>query len=385
MKRPYQRRPFVPEMATLWPHMLLPRISPVTTPYPFKDPKTRYYHYARNGIYAMARLWNLAGQEVLFPSYFHGVELDALVAAGLQPRFYPVRDRMRIEVADIVTRISPQTRAVYLIHYLGFPGPVEELANICRESNVFLFEDCALALFSSLGNTPLGSFGDAAFFCIYKTLPLPHGGALVLRRGEPSELPKSRAPSLFSTFAHAAHLLDRNFEFRGKSRTRLLLKGVRALAKPVSRSARRQVVPIGVPHFDPAYADLAMSRFCHLVLAAQDFPSIVEKRRRNYLQLLERLRKISPPIFDELPPGVCPLFYPFQTQAREALLERLLARGVEAGGYWSRQHPALPLGTFPEADNLRRTVLGLPCHQDLTPELIDWVADQVCKAMREIN
>src|SRR5690606_23210046 len=99
-----------------------------------------------------ARLWGLAGKEVLFPSYFHGVELDALLEAGARVRFYPVDRRMQVDPRQVVQRIGKETAAVYLIHYVGFPGPVEELAAICEERGVRLIEDCALALLSCLGS-----------------------------------------------------------------------------------------------------------------------------------------------------------------------------------------------------------------------------------------
>src|SRR5690606_23065262 len=150
-------------------------------------------------IYALARLWGLAGKEVLFPSYFHGVELDALLEAGARVRFYPVDRRMQVDPREVVQRIGKETAAVYLIHYVGFPGPVEELAAICEERGVRLIEDCALALLSCLGERPLGSFGHAAVFCLYKTLPTPNGGVLVLRHPPAIRLPEGERPNLAST------------------------------------------------------------------------------------------------------------------------------------------------------------------------------------------
>ena len=64
-------------LPTLGPGMVWPRTRRAAVPFPFDDPGVRYFYYARNAVYALARLWNLAGQEVLFPAYFHGVELEA--------------------------------------------------------------------------------------------------------------------------------------------------------------------------------------------------------------------------------------------------------------------------------------------------------------------
>jgi len=365
--------------------MLFPRPRRVHLPFPFNNPTAQYFYLARNGIYALARLWTLTGQEILFPAYFHGVELEALLAADVRLRFYPVRERMRVDVDDVVARITPETRAIYLIHYLGFPAPVEELAVICRNRDLLLVEDCALALLSRLGEKPLGTFGDAAVFCLYKTLPVPNGGVLVLRSDDPARMARGTPPSLASTLALAASSLDRHFQLRGNRRLRLLLKGMRAFGKSLSRASGAERVEIGSQHFDSTHAELAMSRLVHLVVGAQDFSSIFERRRRNFLHLLDRLRDVAPPVFEGLPMGVCPLSYPIQVPNKQSVVEQLVKRGVEAVNFWFPDHPAGPKEVFTDVAKLRHTVLELPCHQDLTPQEIDRVADHVCDVLREVD
>ena len=59
---------------------------------------------------------------------------------------------------------------------------------------------------------------------------------------------------------------------------------------------------------------------------------------------------------------------------KPVVVEKFLAYGVEAVNFWFPRHPAGPREPYPEVDELRRTVLELPCHQDLTPEAIECVA-----------
>jgi dTDP-4-amino-4,6-dideoxygalactose transaminase len=42
-------------------------------------------------------------------------------------------------------------------------------------------------------------------------------------------------------------------------------------------------------------------------------------------------------------------------------------------------------GQFPDVDYLRRSVIELPCHQDLTPPEIDRVADETARALAYCN
>ncbi len=370
---------------TLAPGMLMPRKARVAAPFPFDDPGTHTFYFARNGIYALARLWSLAGGELLFPAYFHGVELEALLAAGVRPSFYPVGRKMEVEPAQIVERIGPQTRAVYLIHYAGFPGPVEELEAICKARGLLLIEDCALSLLSAVGSRPLGTFGDASIFCFYKTLPTPNGGAVVLRRGGPMGLPEGLPPPLASTLAPMVGSLLQSAEVRGGGPARLLRSGVRAAARSLSGAMGADRVPTGTQHFDRAHLALAMSRLSKRVIEAQDFGSIVERRRRNYFHLLGQLRSLAPPIFGELPPGVCPLFYPLRVRDKAGTLASLQRRGVEAVDFWRIAHPAVRAGEFPEVEELRRQVVEIPCHQDLDPPAVERVAAEVAAAIREVG
>src|SRR5438093_13551484 len=98
----HRERFFAPAYPSLSLRMLLPPPRSADVPFPFSNPGARYFYLARNGIYALARLWGLNGREILFPAYFHGVELEALLQAGVRVRFYPVREGMHVQVDDVV-------------------------------------------------------------------------------------------------------------------------------------------------------------------------------------------------------------------------------------------------------------------------------------------
>ena len=375
---------FAPALPSLAPSMLVPRTRRAGAPFPFSEPGLSTFYFARNGIHALAKaVFGLSGKEVLFPAYFHGVELEALLEAGVRPRFYPVRERMRVDPAEVEARISPETRAIYLIHYAGFPGPVEELRRICDERRLLLLEDCALALLSRIGDRPLGTWGDASIFCVYKTIPAPNGGCVVLRGDAPVAMPRGRKPPLASTAAHAASSMLQGLEARGGAVGRALRRAIRAAGNAASRASKAERVSTGTQHFVRDQVGLAMSDLSRIVVDNQDFDGIVERRRRNYFHLLGRLRDLHPPVFGELPPGVCPLFFPHPVKDKQVVLRKLHARGVEAIDFWRVGHPAVPPGAFPEVDALRQTILEIPCHQDLTPKDVDRVATIVREVVKE--
>jgi len=365
----------IPSQPVLSPALLLAGSRRAPLPFPFNVPGVQYTYLARNAIYWLAQHWKLRDEEILFPDFFNGAELEALLAAGVKIQFYPVHRGMRVHVQDIVDRIKPQTRAVFLIHYSGFPGPVQEVAALCRERGLLLIEDCALALLSCLGDRPLGSFGDAAVFCLHKPLPVPNGGALVLREGLNGTMLAGREPSSASVAGHVVRHLITHFEFRGKTLPLRAARALRSLGKTFTEAARVKRVAVGTSAFDAANADIGIGRLSLRLLETLDYAEIVRRRRRNFLYLHQRLAGIVQPVFSELPPGVCPLSYPIQVEDRATVADRLLRQGVESVPLWSRHHPLLPEGSNPEVDELRRTVLKLPCHQDLTTKELDRVVD----------
>ena len=375
-------RLFVPALPTLWPGMLFGRHEPSGFQ-PFSGSNVRWFYFARNAIWTTVKMLGLDKGEVLMPAYHHGVEVEAVVDAGATPRFYRVGSRWDVDLEDVKRRIGPKTKALYLIHYAGFPSPVEEMRKLADAHGLPLIEDCALSLLSADGSVPLGTTGDIGIFCLYKTLPLPHGGALTINGPRQYSLPEPPAPPFTSTFSHTVSALLQNLELRGGSFGRGVRSFIRSLGKGAVKAADIERVATGTQHFNRQHVDLGMSPFAKRVAQAQELDAIVEKRRRNYFFLLGRLRDVSPPLFNQLPAGVCPLFYPMVVEDKAEVLARLHARGIEAIDFWKHFHPACDASAFPEVAQLRRSIVEIPCHQDLSPEVMAEVATVVRGALTQ--
>lgn len=375
-RTPPGRRRFIPALPTLWPGMLLPRAAAGPPPaFPFSAPRVTRFYFARNAVFHGARLLGLAGREVLVPAYHHGVEVAALVAAGAFPRFVRVDARMRLDPEDLFARATPRTGAIYVIHYAGFPQPMDEVRAVARRLGLPVIEDCALALLSAEGTRPLGSTGELGIFCFYKTLPVPNGGAMVVNdpalRCAP---PRPRSAPLGSTLSHAAGALLANAALRRGEVGERLRSAARRAVQLARGASGLHPISTGTSTFDPAAVGLGMSPLSERIVRRLDAGAIVAARRRNYFQLLGRLRERAAPLFAEVPAGVCPLFYPLVCDDKAAVKARLAARGIEAVDFWRTGHPLCAEDSFPEVAQLRRRVLELPLHQDLGPEEVDYVA-----------
>jgi hypothetical protein len=361
--------------------MLAPTTRAVPASFPFDAPHAFPFYFARNAVWYGTRLLGLAGREVLVPAYHHGVEVAALVDAGATPRFVRVDGSMQLDLEDLRAQIGPRTGAIYVIHYAGFPQPMDAIVALAQIHRLRLIEDCALALYSTDGRRPLGSYGDVGIFCLYKTLPVPNGGVLVLNAKLPSGLPRPVPPPLASTVSHLASGLLANAALRLGE----VGEALRGATRQAGRAARRLLglphVATGTARFDRANLDLGMSRLSMNIVRHVDAEAVVAARRQNYFLLLGKLRDLAPPIFGELPAGVCPLFYPLACGDKQGLRERLAADGVETIDFWRWGHPGCPADAFPEVARLRQRVLELPIHQDLGPDDMAYLADRVRRAL----
>ncbi|HYV20167.1 MAG TPA: DegT/DnrJ/EryC1/StrS family aminotransferase [Verrucomicrobiae bacterium] len=367
---------FVPAFPTLAPEMFLRR-GAGRREHPFSSPTVHYFYFARNAIWNTVRMLGLDRGEVLVPAYHHGVEIESILDAGAQVRFYRIGGRFEVDLDDVERKITSRTTALYLTHFAGFPGPVRDMKRLAEKHALPLIEDCALALFSRDGDRPLGVTGDVAIFCLYKVLPVPHGGALVFNGPGTSGLSDLRPPPLSCTLSLLSSSLLRNVALRGGRAGRRLRRAALGLGKSSLKAANITPVLTGTQHFDRAHLGLGFSRLSRRIVLGQDAEAIIATRRRNYLFLLDRLRDLSEPVFPTLPAGVVPLFYPMLVQDNRATVARLLARGIEAVDFWRDFHPACPAAEFPEVSRLRTGMMEVPCHQDLSLATMEKIAASV--------
>ena len=362
---------FVPAFPTIQPEMLLGlKRGSLLARHPFSAPSARPFYFARNAIWHAAKTLGLDHGEVVVPAYHHGIEIEALLDAGARLRFYGVGPRFEIDLEEVERLIGPETKALYLTHFLGFPGPVRAMKALAIKHGLPLIEDCALALFSADSDLPLGVTGDVSIFCLYKVLAVPDGGLLVHPEGERGMAQKGPRPPLASTVAAVTSSTLRNVALRGGRVGRGLRAMILGLGHGALKASRVKPVLAGTQFFNRDHAHLGMSRFTEHLLGRQDVSGIIERRRRNYLYLLERLRDVSPPLFDELPPGVVPLCYPMLVFDNRAFMEELVGRGIEAVDFWREGHPACDVSRFPEVARLRRSLVEVPCHQDVDLETL---------------
>jgi dTDP-4-amino-4,6-dideoxygalactose transaminase len=349
---------------TVWPP-LPPSVHlrrPAELPFPLQEQACRLFALGRHALWHGVRALDLEpSDEILVPAYHHGSEVEALARAGLACRFYGGSDDLQPAEPELDALVGPRTRALLLIHYLGFPQKLERWRGWCDERDLLLIEDAAQAwLARGDRGSPVGSIGDLAIFCLYKTFGFPDGAALVSRR--PPVQPSSPAN------LGAAAIARRHFSW------------VRSRA-PLSRGTSRLRDGFTTDEFDLGEAGTSASRATTFLLRRVATTGAAGMRRRNYKMLLERLgHRVARP-FDSLPDGAAPFAFPLDTTHKHALLETLSRHAIDAFDFWSVGHPSLDRDNFPAVQERRRRTIGLPVHQELRPQDIERIAAVVAEAV----
>jgi len=351
-----------------------------TLPYPLNASNRSSFCVARSGIYHLFRALQLKpGETVLAPDYYSGNEIAAIQAAGASVVHYPILRNLEPDLealARLARQFSP--RVIYVIHYLGWPQPMQEIQALCRSSGSILIEDCALSLLSEKEGRRLGAAGDYSVFCLYKTLPVPNGGLLIQNN---AALPKLDQLTLepCPTLSTAGRSVELAFEAL-RSRANVVGQTLFAIKQAFGRALRAsnvRHVPVGDIGWDLGNVNLAMSPFSDRVMRSLDYEYIRERRRRNFLLLRDMLQGRVRMLREDLEEGVCPLFFPILVNDKHAAAQSLWQENIGAVEFWNDRQDNLAIG--PDARYLRAHVLELPIHQDVTAAQVEYTAKQVLR------
>lgn len=121
------------------------------------------------------------GDEVIVPGFTFVASISAIVYAGATPVLAEVDGTFDLDPADVEARITPRTRAIMLVHMLGNPGRIAEIAAIAERHGLALIEDCAQAFGATYRGRWVGTHGVMGMYSFneFKTITSGDGGMVV--------------------------------------------------------------------------------------------------------------------------------------------------------------------------------------------------------------
>lgn len=92
----------------------------------------------------------------------------SVMNAGLTPVFADVNmENLSLNDEDVLKKITPKTKAVFLTHVLGFDGLTDRLLEELERRHIPLFEDCCESHGATHKGRKIGTFGKASNFSFY--------------------------------------------------------------------------------------------------------------------------------------------------------------------------------------------------------------------------
>lgn len=122
------------------------------------------------------------GDEVIVSSQTHVATAHAIEITGAKPIFIDsLLPNGNIDCNQIEKKITSKTKGILIVHYMGIPVQIDKILKIKKKYNLFLIEDCALALGSRYKKKHVGLFGDLGVFSFYpvKHITTIEGGMLI--------------------------------------------------------------------------------------------------------------------------------------------------------------------------------------------------------------
>jgi dTDP-4-amino-4,6-dideoxygalactose transaminase len=317
--------------------------------------------------------WQLgigAGDEVIVPAQTHVATVHAVEIVGARPVFVDCdRATGNVTPQAIEAAVTPRTRAIGLVHFVGIPCDMPAIMQIAARHNLKVIEDCALALGTRWDGNHAGLFGDAGTFSFYpvKHITTGDGGMLITRH-----------PELAQKIAKArAFGVDRTFSERS-------VPGV------------YDVLSLGI-NYRLSDINSAIGRE-----QLKRLDTILQRRAQNFATLKDGLAGLdNVAVLDVTAPNQTSSHYCLTAvlggqlaSQRTEVIRRLSAAGVGTSVYYPHPIPRLAyyqkkygedLSRFPNAARISDQSIALPVGPHLEIDDMNYIAEQLTAIVRDLT
>lgn len=290
------------------------------------------------------------GDEVITVANTFIATSEAITMAGAKVVFVDCNEKTyNIDVNKIEKAITGRTKAIIPVHLYGQPADMDAIIDIAKRHKLFIIEDAAQAHGAKYKGRKVSALGDCACFSFFPGKNLGaygDGGAVVTNSDE--------LAGRIRMFANHGRTDKYNHEFEGVNSR---LDGLQAAILDVKLKYLEQWT---------------------------------ERRRAIANAYNEGLKDVV--VTPSVAAGVRHVYhlYVVRTKEREKVQKRLSEQGISTGIHYPIPLPFLKayeyLGhkpeDFPVAHSLKDEILSLPIHGNMTDEQVQYVIEQVKRAVK---
>ena len=124
------------------------------------------------------------GDVILVPAVTWPTQIWSIMMAGFTPRLVDVDPRtMNVDINDLRRKITPEVKALFLVHLMGNPADMSAITKICDENNLYLLEDCCESIDAKHEAEYVGNFGIGSSFSFFFShhITTMEGGMILTR------------------------------------------------------------------------------------------------------------------------------------------------------------------------------------------------------------
>lgn len=287
------------------------------------------------------------------PAYSCASLVDPFTINHIPISYYAVGDTLEPDVLQLNSECQAGD-IVLGINYFG-QAPSKLFRDFTKRRNDLIFiEDCAQTI-----DTENIAWGDWRLISPRKVIGVADGGFIIPRQ----------STSRYSPLPPKKQNLDMNDWFAFLSRFEDPANN--KFWHPINQKYEKKM----------SINNRGMSRLSFELLKNTDAPSIIKKRKQNFIALHKRLFKSA--FLQTKTPNFCPFGFPIRLQSnlRDFLKNELIKIGVFSAIHWTLL-PS-PRAAFKKEHRLSNELLTLPCDQRYNIADMEYIADNVLKILRK--
>lgn len=318
-----------------------------------------------SGLHLIIRALGIGeGDEVITTPFSFIASSNCILFERARPVFVDINEKtLNIDIKKIEEKITKKTKAILAVDIFSQPADWDELKKIAKKYKLYLIEDSAEALGSEYKGKKCGSFGDAAVFAFY--------------------------PNKQITTGEGGVILTNN-------------KKIAALYRSMANQGRKISNDKWLEHARLGYNYRLDEISCALGVAQMKRIKEILKKRIKVAQLYnKKLKEIKSLDIPYIKPGnklswfvyVVKLAENFAGEKRDLIIKEMAKRGIQCSNYFQTIHLqpfykkefGYKRGDFPVAENIASRTLALPFFSNLKEGEIDFVVENLKKAIRKVK
>jgi len=294
--------------------------------------------------------WQI-NDEIIVPAITWITDISSVLQFGLKPVFVDINIKdFSFDYDTLAAKITPNTRAIFLSHLIGFPADTKRVKKIIGKRKILLIEDCCESHGAKTGNEKVGNTGICSSFSFYwgHHMTTVEGGVVCTNNEK--------------IYKHAllkrSHGLARELPVKYHEYYKKKYKGVdfNFLFLTTGFNVRNTELS----------AVLGLTQL-------KKIDGYIDIRNRNYGEFISILREFKEYFLIPDKKGISSFCLPLilkKTSFRKPLQEFLLAKGIESRPFISGNllkqpflHKYLERGKFPNADFIHKNAFYIGNNQ----------------------